>query len=131
FATQEGATELKKLSVRHIRFVPVRNTSSLLGHFLTGATKAIPVLSIPASAAMLVLPPSVVRLILSGVQQWAPIQSVSERLEERATSASPHSRVGLGCGKIPQILLAVRSEIWKSRRPPRINFGSVGWRAAL
>src|SRR5215510_11127886 len=90
FATHVGAIELKKLSVRHIRFVPVRKTLSLPGHLRTGATNADAVMSIPVSAAMNDLPPSVVRLIDPQIQ--APIQSVSGRLDETATSASPHSR---------------------------------------
>ena len=63
FCAHEGGDAEKKLLLRHSRFVPVRNTSSSAGHLRTGATNAAPDLSMPTSAWIPVMPPSVVREI--------------------------------------------------------------------
>src|SRR5262249_33086911 len=111
-----------------MRSVPVRKTSSLLGHFLTGLTNAEPVLSIPESALTHVLPPSVVRPMLDDRIPVA-IQSVSGWLCEIATSASPSVNVD-GSGTLTQASDPLRMGIPLSRRLPKTTLGSVGCRSA-
>src|SRR5579864_5457795 len=128
-AAHEGAAELKKLFVRHIRFVPVRNTLSSEGHFLTGATNAAPVIAIPVSAPIHVRPPSVVLPI--GPKLNADIQSVSGWLDEIAISASPNSteRCPTTCCQTP---FPVRFKMpVRSRRPAITTSGLLGCRAPL